>query len=277
MKLIQGHVPTIDVNVGPIRARAVIDTGSQVTSGNLALRDALLERRRLEERAEEIIGVTGDSQEGPSSRVPPIVLGDVLIRNAHIMFVDLHIFKHWKLTDEPAILIGMDVLGVLDTLILDYRRREMQISLVRLIARHPQRACSTPGTNARSGWPLRDRARAARTAGRSAMRASQAESRGVCARVHHLGRQLAQRIDERVGVDVGDRIVRPREPGPLRERRFQPSDRQRETCPQRAERRIVVVAVDHREPRGTALNRLDCRELRAQAQHVAAARARGAR
>jgi hypothetical protein len=109
----------------------VIDTGSQATSGNLALRDALLERRRLEERADEIIGVTGDSQLGPGSRVPPIMLGDVMIRNAHITFIDLHIFKHWRLTDEPAILIGMDVLGVLDTLILDYRRREMQISLVR--------------------------------------------------------------------------------------------------------------------------------------------------
>ncbi|MND01625.1 hypothetical protein D3C83_206920 [compost metagenome] len=63
--------------------------------------------------------------------MPPILLGDVLVRNVQITFVDLHIFKHWRLTDEPALLIGMDVLGVLDTLILDYRRREMQIRLVR--------------------------------------------------------------------------------------------------------------------------------------------------
>ena len=63
--------------------------------------------------------------------MPPIMLGDVLVRNVHITFVDLHIFQHWKLTDEPALLIGMDVLGVLDTLIIDYRRRELQIRLVR--------------------------------------------------------------------------------------------------------------------------------------------------
>jgi hypothetical protein len=113
-----------------VRVKAVIDTGAQLTSGNLALRDALLARRRLDERADAIIGVTGDSQEGPTSKVPPILLGDVLIRNVHITFVDLHIFDHWKLTDEPAILIGMDVLGVLDTLIIDYRRRELQIRLV---------------------------------------------------------------------------------------------------------------------------------------------------
>jgi len=129
--LIRGHVPTVDVSVGRVRVTAVIDTGAQLTSGNLALRDALLKSRRLEEHADEIIGVTGDSQEGPTSRVPPIVLGDVVVRNAQITFVDLYIFKHWRLTDEPALLIGMDVLGVLDTLILDYKRREMQIRLVR--------------------------------------------------------------------------------------------------------------------------------------------------
>jgi hypothetical protein len=110
--------------------KAVIDTGAQLTSGNLALRDALLKSRRLEEQVDEVIGVTGDSQEGPTSRVPPIVLGDIVVRNAQITFVDLYIFKHWRLTDEPALLIGMDVLGVLDTLILDYKRREMQIRLV---------------------------------------------------------------------------------------------------------------------------------------------------
>jgi len=131
INLIRGHVPTVDVSVGRVRVKAVIDTGAQLTSGNLALRDALLKSRRLEEQPDEIIGVTGDSQEGPTSRVPPIVLGDVVVRNAQITFVDLYIFKHWRLTDEPALLIGMDVLGVLDTLILDYKRREMQIRLVR--------------------------------------------------------------------------------------------------------------------------------------------------
>jgi len=34
---------------------------------------------------------------------------------------------NWRLNDEPAMLIGMDVIGVLDTFILDYRRRELQI------------------------------------------------------------------------------------------------------------------------------------------------------
>jgi predicted aspartyl protease len=131
LKLIQGHVPTIAAAVGRVKVRAIIDTGAQQTTGNLALREALVKRRRLDERSDEIIGVTGDSQEGPTSSVPPVAFGDLVIRNAHITFIDLHIFQHWKLTREPALLIGMDVLGVLDTLIIDYRRRELHVRLVR--------------------------------------------------------------------------------------------------------------------------------------------------
>jgi hypothetical protein len=52
------------------------------------------------------------------------------VRRARINFVDLHIFQRWQLRDEPAMLLGMDVIGVLDTVILDYRRRELQVRLV---------------------------------------------------------------------------------------------------------------------------------------------------
>jgi hypothetical protein len=42
-------------------------------------------------------------------------------------FGDVYIFKHWRLIDEPAILIGMDVLGVLDQIIIDYRTRQLHL------------------------------------------------------------------------------------------------------------------------------------------------------
>lgn len=129
IRFVHGHVPFIDARVGPVRAKAIIDTGAQQTTANLALRAALLSRRPRPEAEAGVIGVTGDIQRGPYIAVPPIEIGNVTIRNAHVTFVDLFIFEHWKLLGEPAILIGMDVWGVLDTLILDYRRRELQILL----------------------------------------------------------------------------------------------------------------------------------------------------
>jgi hypothetical protein len=58
-------------------------------------------------------------------------MGEVLVRNAAMTFADFAIFEYWKLTDEPAMLIGMDVLGLLDTLVIDYRRKELQLKIRR--------------------------------------------------------------------------------------------------------------------------------------------------
>jgi hypothetical protein len=35
------------------------------------------------------------------------------------------------MTDEPAVLVGMNVIGLLDTMIIDYKRREVQVKLAR--------------------------------------------------------------------------------------------------------------------------------------------------
>lgn len=118
----------VEAMVGRVKTIAVIDTGAQVTVGNLALRRALARSRGQPDQFEDaIIGVTEDIQPATKVRIPGIVAGELIVRNAEIMFSDLHIFDHWKLATEPAVMIGMDVLGVLDTLIIDYRRGELQI------------------------------------------------------------------------------------------------------------------------------------------------------
>jgi hypothetical protein len=122
----------VDVMVGPIRAVALIDSGAQTTVGNLALRKALARRRGERDAYDDaIIGVTEDIQQATQVRVPSIVAGQLIVNNAPIMFSDLHIFEHWQLNSRPALIIGMDVLGALDTLIIDYRRKELQIKVRR--------------------------------------------------------------------------------------------------------------------------------------------------
>ena len=44
-------------------------------------------------------------------------------------FADMRIFEYWHLTEEPALLIGMDALGLLDALIIDYHRNELQLRM----------------------------------------------------------------------------------------------------------------------------------------------------
>jgi predicted aspartyl protease len=127
-KLEENRGMRIPVVIGGVRVVGLIDTGAQVTIGNLALRAALAKRRKEATPEEaEIIGVTQDIQQADRARIPSFFAGDLLVRNADIMFTDLHIFDHWGLSSEPAVLIGMDILGVLDTLIIDYSRSELQI------------------------------------------------------------------------------------------------------------------------------------------------------
>lgn len=118
----------VDAEVGTLPVRAIIDTGAQSSIGNLALQEAL--RRQVERgrRGEdEIKGATGDVQIGIGARISPIRIGDLIVRDAHITFGDMHIFETWKIGDRPAVVIGMDILGLLDTLVIDYHRRELHI------------------------------------------------------------------------------------------------------------------------------------------------------
>ena len=134
VKFLRGRLLVVDAFLGGVPVKAVIDTGGQATLGNEALRKALAERRQRRDREalpDNVTGATLDVQAGNRIETPSLALGEVIVRNPAMTFADFAIFQHWKMMDEPAMLIGMDVLGLLDTLIIDYRRKELQVKLRR--------------------------------------------------------------------------------------------------------------------------------------------------
>jgi hypothetical protein len=116
-----------NVRVGSVRAKAIIDTGAQGTIGNLALRHALMRVPPRNAAPEEIIGVTLDVQTGDNLLAPDIDFGNLQVKGARITFGDMYLFQHWKLTNEPTLTLGMDLLGSFDVLVIDYNRHELQI------------------------------------------------------------------------------------------------------------------------------------------------------
>lgn len=113
-------------SVDQVKVHAVIDTGAQRSIGNEALRAALLSRHAQGTR-DKIFDVMTSVQGGEMFVSPPITLGGIEIYGARITYGEIRIFEHWDLTREPALLIGMDALGVLDELIIDYRLHELQL------------------------------------------------------------------------------------------------------------------------------------------------------
>jgi hypothetical protein len=127
---IRGTLVVVEAVIGTVRTKAIIDTGGQATVANMALRDALARFSTYGHgKRDQIIGATKDVQEGELIDAPAIELGGIQIRDPGVTFADMYIFKQWHLTSQPAILIGMDTLGLLDTLIIDYRRHELQMRM----------------------------------------------------------------------------------------------------------------------------------------------------
>jgi Aspartyl protease len=126
--MIRGQLIVVQAFVGGVATKAIIDTGGQTTIANLALRDAL-ERSRQGHRVrpDEIQGATLAVERGEIIDTPAIELGSIRMVDAGVTFANLYIFKQWKLVNEPAILIGMDALGVLDTLVIDYHQHDLEL------------------------------------------------------------------------------------------------------------------------------------------------------
>jgi len=128
LKFVRGLL-VADVLVGSVRAKAIIDTGAQGTVGNLMLRNALMRHPPRNAAQQDIIGVTLDVQSGDYLQAPDIDFGHLTVHGVRVTFGDMYLFQHWGMTEEPALTLGMDLLGSFDVLIIDYARRELQIRL----------------------------------------------------------------------------------------------------------------------------------------------------
>lgn len=114
--------------VGRVPVQVIIDTGAERTLGNAPLRDALEHRvSNWNRREASVIGVTDEISTGTTFVAPDISIGKARLRNLPVTFDDLHVFDVWGLAGEPALLVGMDLLGTMQQFIVDYPRREFQV------------------------------------------------------------------------------------------------------------------------------------------------------
>jgi predicted aspartyl protease len=117
----------VQATIGGKKVRAIIDTGAHATVGNLALQKMLQRRASQRIGDTQIFGATGAVQIGEMTRLPQLRLGELVVMDMRATFADLYLFHTWKLGDEPALLVGMDVLGLVESLVIDYRRHELHI------------------------------------------------------------------------------------------------------------------------------------------------------
>jgi hypothetical protein len=125
-----GGLLIVDARIGRVRGRAIIDTGAERTLGNPELQRRLAQQPGSDGEAgrpTQVYGATAAVTSGESRIAPAIRIGEASLDNLEITFADLHVFRYWKLDQVPALMIGMDLLGVVARLVVDYRRAEIHI------------------------------------------------------------------------------------------------------------------------------------------------------
>ena len=125
-----GHLLITDASFDGQRIVVIIDTGSQTTVANSALRRRLERRGRLRAmRPIELLSVTGGRLDAEYGFAREVQLGGALIRNLPVAFADVPPFRQLGLADRPAILLGMDALRLFDRVSLDFANRRVRLEM----------------------------------------------------------------------------------------------------------------------------------------------------
>jgi hypothetical protein len=127
-----GQLTLIDADVGGRPISAMIDSGSELSIGNGALR-RLMPAQGASERARmqrvEMSSLVGEKFSGDLLYVPFMRLGGLTLGNVPVVFAETHVFNLWDLHDKPAIILGMDLLTQFTAVALDFGRSTVRFDI----------------------------------------------------------------------------------------------------------------------------------------------------
>jgi len=125
----RGQLILTQVTAAGYALDAIIDTGSEITIGNLALRDKLIRGNRDKFVTIPAIGVTGVQANLQLAKIAELELGPVILRDVPMAFADVPPFKLFGLEKQPALLLGTDILEQFRRVSLDFRARKVRFQL----------------------------------------------------------------------------------------------------------------------------------------------------
>ncbi|MBX7502246.1 aspartyl protease family protein [Qipengyuania sp. YG27] len=128
-RLQKGQLILTEVKVGKQKVDAVVDTGSEITIGNRALRDRLALKRVGNFSKIKVYGVTGNEMELDFLLVKELKLGPILLHNVPIAFADIPPFEVFGLDEKPSLLLGTDLMENFRRVSLDFKDRKVRFQL----------------------------------------------------------------------------------------------------------------------------------------------------
>jgi predicted aspartyl protease len=127
-----GQLTIVDADMNGRPISAMIDSGSQVSIGNTALRH-LIERNdsSFKDKATKVglMSIAGEAFSGDQLYLPFMRLGGLHLGNVPVVFVEMPVFKLWGLQNKPTIMLGIDLLTQFSTVALDFGRAAVRFDL----------------------------------------------------------------------------------------------------------------------------------------------------
>lgn len=130
-RLQRGQLILTEVTAQGQAVDAVIDTGTEVTIGNLALKEELIRRKRRGDQTFEIFGVTGATAEIEFAIINQLKMGPVTFSNVAIAFADVPPFEVFGINDKPSLILGTDLMEQFRRVSLDFAERKVRFQLKR--------------------------------------------------------------------------------------------------------------------------------------------------
>ncbi|CAN5503004.1 retropepsin-like aspartic protease [soil metagenome] len=124
-KSLYGQLIVTDAHYRDHRISVIIDTGSPVTIANLAMLRVMKKPPKPLGQI-SVTSATGDLMLVDYAQVDRLEIGGILFADVPVGFVDAAPFKYFGLTEEPALLLGMDALRMFRSVQIDFVSRQVR-------------------------------------------------------------------------------------------------------------------------------------------------------
>jgi predicted aspartyl protease len=125
-----GRLVVTDAIANGQHLTVVLDTGSQISVGNGALRRKLVGRNLVDvDKSVVLESVTGEKIYGDYMMVRDLSIGGIGLTNLAVVFTDAHTFKQLGLDKKPALLLGMNAIRAFKKVSIDFANRKFRVVL----------------------------------------------------------------------------------------------------------------------------------------------------
>lgn len=121
-----GQLILVNCRAAGQKVNVILDTGAQFSIGNMALfRKLRADRLTMAPRPINLISVTGDMVAAQVAVVKTLTVGPMTVSGVPIIFTDAAPFDTLKLSDQPAMFLGMQILRLFDGVAIDFGLKQV--------------------------------------------------------------------------------------------------------------------------------------------------------